>query len=94
MLDFEWNEAKATANLAKHGVAFATACLVFDDAFALDFEDRSMKYDEVRRIAIGMAGGELLTVVYADRSDVIRIISARKATRQERRHYAEAREAD
>ena len=92
MLEFEWNDDKAAANLAKHGVSFQAACRVFDDAFALDFEDRTMAYDEARRIAIGMVDGEVLTVVYAERGVMIRIISARKATRQERRDYAEARE--
>jgi uncharacterized DUF497 family protein len=90
MLDFEWNEAKAAANLVKHGVGFPTACRVFNDVFAMDFEDRSMNYGEMRRIAIGMVDGQILTVVYAERESTIRIISARKATRQERRNYAEA----
>lgn len=94
MLDFEWDDAKAAANLAKHGVGFLAACRVFDDVFAIDFEDRSMNYGEVRRIAIGMVKDQVLTVIYAERGSTIRIISARKATRQERRDYAEARDED
>lgn len=90
MLDFEWNEAKAAANLVKHGVGFPTACRVFDDVFCIDFEDRSMNYGEMRRIVIGMVEGQILTVVYGERGSAIRIISARKATRQERQDYAEA----
>lgn len=94
MLDFEWDEAKAAANLTKHGIGFLAACRIFDDVFAIDFEDRSMDYGEVRRIVIGIVGGEVLTVIYGERGDTIRIISARKATGQERREYAEARKDD
>jgi uncharacterized DUF497 family protein len=94
MLDFEWDDAKAAANLAKHGIGFPTACRVFDDGFAVDFEDRTMDYGEMRRIAIGMVQGEVLAVVYSERETVIRIISARKATRQERHEYAKAREGN
>ena len=94
MLDFEWDDDKALANLAKHGFGFPTACLAFDDLFAVDFEDRTMSYGETRRIVIGMVQGEVVTVVYAERGDIIRIISARKATRREQRDYAEARKAD
>lgn len=94
MLDFEWDDEKAAANLAKHGVDFPAACGVFDDVFAIDFEDRTLDYGEVRRIVIGMVRGEVLTIVYTERSDIIRIISARKATRRERLEYAETRKDD
>jgi uncharacterized protein len=82
------------ANLVKHGVDFSIACRVFDDVFADDFEDSSMNYGEERRIAIGMVEGQVFAVVYVDRGDVIRIVSARKATRQERQWYAEGRQED
>lgn len=49
MLEFEWDEQKAAANLAKHGVGFAAASAVFHDPFALDIEECSMDYGELRR---------------------------------------------
>ena len=49
MLSFEWNDRKALTNLAKHGVSFETARKVFEDPFAVDIEDRSANYGEVRR---------------------------------------------
>ena len=91
MLDFDWDDTKAAANLAKHGIDFPAACRVFDDVFAVDFEDTSLAYGEMRRIVIGMVQGIVLTVVYAERDQTIRIISARRATKRERSAYAEAR---
>ncbi|CUX17091.1 conserved hypothetical protein [Agrobacterium deltaense Zutra 3/1] len=87
MLYFEWNAHKASANLAKHGVSFETARNVFDDPFAVDIEDRSANYGEVRRRIVGLGSGLVLTMIYTERSEVIRIISARKATRAERKEY-------
>ena len=87
MLYFEWNSDKASANLAKHGVSFETALVVFDDPFAVDVEDRSANYGEVRRRIVGLGNGLFLTVIYTERSEVIRIISARKATRAECKEY-------
>lgn len=87
MLYFEWNAHKASANLAKHGVSFETARNVFDDPFAVDIEDRSANYGEVRRRIVGLGSGLVLTVIYTERSEVIRIISARKATRAEHKEY-------
>jgi len=87
MLSFEWNDRKALTNLAKHGVSFETARKVFEDPFAVDIEDRSANYGEVRRRIVGLGNGLVLAVIYTDRSEVIRIISARKATRAERKEY-------
>lgn len=87
MLLFEWDEVKSAGNLAKHGISFAAARMVFDDVFAIDMEDRSMAYGEVRRRIIGLGDGVILTVAYTERGEGIRIISARKATRMERRYY-------
>lgn len=87
MLYFEWNNRKALTNLAKHGVSFETARKVFDDPFAVDIEDRSANYGEVRRRIVGVGNGLILTVIYTERSELIRIISARKATRAERKEY-------
>ena len=91
MIEFEWDEAKAVANLAKHGVRFADAAAVFDDPSALDIEDRSMDYGEVGRRVVGIGHGRHLTVAYTERGETIRLISARKATRTERREYDNAR---
>ncbi len=91
MLELEWDEAKAKANLAKHGVTFETARHVFKDMFALDEEERSALYGESRRITTGLARGEMITVVYTERGEAIRIVSARKATKREASDYAKAR---
>lgn len=87
MLYFAWNEDKASANFAKHRVSFADACSVFDDPFALDTEDRSMEYGEIRRRIIGLGQGRFLTVIYTERDDTVRLISARKSTKPEMREY-------
>jgi uncharacterized DUF497 family protein len=74
----------------KHGVSFADACSVFNDPLALDSEERSLNYGEVRWRIVGMGNGRFLTVIYTGRSEVIRLISARKSTRAERREYEDA----
>ncbi|MQB09590.1 BrnT family toxin [Agrobacterium sp. ICMP 6402] len=89
MLYFEWDAHKASANLAKHGVSFESARSVFDHPFAVDMEDRSANYSEVRRRIVGLGNGLVLTIIYTERSETIRIISARKATRVERKEYNE-----
>ena len=84
---FEWSDAKARTNLSKHGVSFPVARRVFDDPYAVDeIDDRSNSREERFNI-IGMAKGVLLTVTYTERSDRIRIISARRATRREQDSY-------
>ena len=94
-IQFEWDERKAAGNLAKHGVSFADAGLVFFDEHAL-IEPNDNGEGEVRFQVIGLAAGILLLfVVYTDRNnhgqETIRIISARKATANERCRYFEAR---
>lgn len=84
---FEWDDAKAEGNFRKHGVDFETATEAFEDAYGLDEVDASMDYGEPRFTLIGRAGGSLIVVVYTERGDVIRIISARQATRGERDRY-------
>lgn len=84
---FEWDARKAAANLAKHGVDFETAKEVFLDTAALIHLDDSGQ-DEERWRMIGIAAGKVLLVVYSEREgDVVRIISARKASRREERAY-------
>jgi uncharacterized DUF497 family protein len=75
-------------------VSFEAARLVFDDVFALDRHDAGGGYAEARYILTGMANGMLLTVVYTERGERTRIISARKATRHEQREYYDSQTAE
>lgn len=86
---FEWDENKEKINIAKHGLDFSTAALVFSDQNRLEWFDEIHSDDEDRYITIGEINGIaiVLMVVYTERGDAIRIISARKATKQERRMY-------
>lgn len=88
-MEFEWDRNKADSNFRRHGVRFEYATRVFDDPFRIEREDHSEDYDEQRFQVIGMVESRLFFVVYTDRDDVIRIISARKATSHERRQYHE-----
>jgi uncharacterized DUF497 family protein len=89
---FEWDGRKAETNFRKHGVRFEEAALVFDDPFALSEQDR-IENGEQRWQNVGMAGGCLLllvahTVRFEEKGvEVIRIISARRVNRKERRRY-------
>ena len=88
---FEWDPDKATANARKHHVSFETATLAFADPFALIDQDR-VENGEQRWQTLGMAGGVLLLLVAhtirdEEQVEVIRIISARLATRPERKRY-------
>ena len=87
-MNFEWDEAKAASNLKKHGVDFADAVGVFDDPLALSMPDDSP--EEQRYAGVGAdVLGRILIVVYTNRGDNVRIISARPATASERRRYEE-----
>ena len=84
---FEWDIQKAATNVHKHEISFETACEVFFDPFLYHLEDEIVDC-ELRETVIGMTENwRLLQVVYVLREDVIRIISARKATKYERRWY-------
>lgn len=85
---FEWDDHKADQNWRKHRVDFTDARLAFDDPGQVDEFDEAMDYDEERFKLIGMANGQLLMVIFTYRDERIRIISARKASRQERDDYA------
>ncbi|MBK6332729.1 MAG: BrnT family toxin [Thermomonas sp.] len=90
MIKFEWNPAKAASNLKKHGVSFEEAQTVFYDEFAVQFYDEPHSAEEDRFLLLGMSSGaHLLLVCHCERDggDIIRIISARKATKQESAHY-------
>jgi uncharacterized protein len=85
---FEWDEAKAIANLEKHGVSFREAREIFDDEFMQLMYDDDHSDAEERFIAIGMSKTwKLLIVVHTIRNDRFRLISARNATNSERRSY-------
>lgn len=88
MLKFEWNEAKAEVNFAKHGVSFEEAASVFGDPLALTFRDPDHSASEQRWLTFGVSYSDrLLVVAHAERGRSVRIISARKATRHERGIY-------
>lgn len=89
-MEFEWNPDKATRNLQKHGVTFQEAATVFGDVLSLTFPDPDHSVGEDRYVTIGMSRlTQLLVVSHTDRGDRVRIISARRATRQEQRFYEE-----
>ena len=85
-MTYEWNQDKRLKNFLKHGVEFSDAAIVLEDDFAITIQD--LFKDEERFITIGRdAHGRILVVVYAHKQDVFRIISARKANKQEREIY-------
>lgn len=87
---FEWDERKNRSNMQKHGVSFETALFVFDDPehIVMYDEDSSVEHGEDRYIAIGEVG-KVLYVVYTERGEKTRLISARLADSSERRDYYE-----
>jgi hypothetical protein len=85
-MEFEWDEAKNQENITKHGIDFTRAKEIFTGRVLEEVDDR-YDYGETRIIATGMASGQEITVVYTMRGNVSRIISARKATENERRAY-------
>jgi uncharacterized protein len=89
-MNFDWHKDKARTNLTKHGVSFDEAKTVFDDPFFIDFYDPDHSKDEERYIIVGQSQQRrLLVVSYTERQRVIRLISAREATRLERDAYEE-----
>ena len=88
MIDFEWNPSKAKTNLRKHSVSFREAATVFQDPLGITVSDPGHSDEEDRYITIGAATtGHVLMVSHTDGGKRIRIISARKLTRSERRAY-------
>ncbi|TPL91057.1 BrnT family toxin [Mesorhizobium sp. B2-3-12] len=85
---FEWDETKARTNRAKHGVDFAIASS-FDFANALVRLDDSEDFGEDRLVAIGLIEAGVYVMVYVERGDAVRVISLRRATRQEIMDYVE-----
>ena len=94
MINFDWNKSKATSNLKKHAVSFDEAESVFYDEFALQFYDEDHSESEERFIMLGMSNeSRILIVCHCERDEgnTIRIISARKATNNERQFYEGSR---
>jgi uncharacterized DUF497 family protein len=88
---FEWDPAKASSNIHKHGVSFDEAVTVFKDPLAFIFDDEAHSEEESREIIIGMSSlRRMILVCFVERiEDIVRIISARPATRQEIKDYEE-----
>jgi uncharacterized protein len=92
-MEFEWNPSKAESNYRKHEISFEEAATVFDDGLSFTFPDPGHSIGESRCIIIGVSRyGQLLVIAHTDRDETIRIISARKATRSERRFYEQRSE--
>lgn len=90
MIKFEWDAAKASANAQKHGVSFEEAQSIFYDEFAVQFFDEEHSSEEERFLLLGMSTeARLLLVCHCEREsgNIIRIISARKATKRESAFY-------
>ena len=86
-MDFEWDDIKAAENLRNHGGGFVHAALAFRDPFAVEWIDLREDYGEERIVLLGMAGDHVLSVVYRERAERIRIIPARQATKNEQDFY-------
>ena len=90
MLLFEWDEVKARENLKRHKVPFDEGKTIFNDPFLLTYPDIDSSETEERNINIGLsAKNRVLVLIHTERQSKIRIISCRKATARERRHYEE-----
>ncbi len=87
-MEFEWDPGKSASNLRKHGVSFVEAASAFADPLAEQFYDPEHSQDEDRYLLLGMSSERsVLVISHTEREQRIRIISARRATRRERKHY-------
>ena len=87
LLTFDWDDGKAKSNLAKHGVSFESAMAVFLDPTRVDFDATQPGQGESRRKVVGKIEDLIFTVVYTERGEVIRLISARRANGKECNAY-------
>ncbi|MDE3088056.1 MAG: BrnT family toxin [Chloroflexota bacterium] len=87
-MKFEWDEDKRQSNLRRHGIDFADVSIVFD-GYTATVEDTRVTYGESRFITVGLLKGRAVVVAHTERRDTIRIISARKATKNEEIAYFE-----
>ena len=89
-MEFEWNPDEAALNFEKHGISFQEAATVFNDNLSVTFPDLAHSIAESRYVIIGVSRfGQLLVIAHTERGEKVRIISARKATLQEKRFYEE-----
>jgi uncharacterized protein len=89
-MQFDWDQKKAQRNVRKHRLSFEEAATVFYDPLSATFDDPDHSEEESRFITIGYSSqNRLCVVVHAERKDILRIISARPATAQERKRYEE-----
>jgi uncharacterized protein len=87
-LRFEWDQRKADQNLKKHGVTFQEAASVFADALSITISDPDHSISEARFLDLGLSHrNRLLVISYTERGEIIRIISARRASRSEHEYY-------
>jgi uncharacterized protein len=82
-MEFEWHDEKEEKNKLKHGLSFSYAALIFKNPRVI-FKDERKDYQETRYISIGEINNDILTVVHTHRGNLIRLISARFATKKER----------
>jgi len=88
LMKFEWDEAKNKSNIAKHGIPFDDAMIIFSDLEAKTAIDNRFGYGEERKITFGRLEGRLCVVISTEMAgDTIRIISARKANQRESKQY-------
>jgi len=86
MVRFEWDEAKRRANIRKHGIDFVDSEEVFGGV-TVTIEDTRFDYGETRFVTLGLLKGRVVVVIHTEQDDVIRIISVRKATKNEEKKY-------
>jgi uncharacterized DUF497 family protein len=87
-VQFEWDPEKAAANVKKHRVGFHEAATVLEDPLSTTFPDRAHSEGEVRFLTIGASTKRrVLVVAHTERGDIVRVISARRATKREREFY-------
>lgn len=87
MILYEWDPRKAATNLRDHRVSFEQAAVAFRDPFAVEWIDTTEDYDEERSILLGLYERDVMFIVYTERAPNIRIISARRAERNEQDGY-------
>jgi uncharacterized protein len=87
-MKFEWHEAKRLLNIRKHGIDFVDVPAIFELDIVTVTDDR-FDYGETRYFTLGLLKSQVILVVHTETENVIRIISARKATRYEEKHYFE-----
>jgi uncharacterized protein len=87
-MEFEWDESKRVSNLRKHGIDFADVPIVFNGS-TVTVEDERFDYGEERFITFGLLQGQVVVVIHTESEDLIRVISARKATKHEQQTYFE-----